>query len=1144
MRGIGFSFRVLSRGTGEGPERFGWVPGIERGDVPYTRHVPACSTCGTDNPDAARFCMACGASFEPAPTEERRVITVLFADLVGFTERSDAADPEDVRRTLIPFHTAAKAAIERFGGTLDKFIGDAAMGVFGAPVAHEDDPERAVRAALDLLATVATGSVRVAVNTGDAVVTAGRGPQVGEAVAGDVVNTASRMQAVAPPGGLVIGDEARRAVRDRFEVEALPAFRAKGKAAPIGIWRVIGEREERVAGPEPKRLVGRGRELALLRELFDRMVSERTGASVTVVAPPGVGKTRLLQELRRTLARVTWLEGACAPYGEDVTFRALADLVRAASGIRRGADVSSDRGRLRALVERAEPSAPERAWLLARLEPLLGVEPDTGAGDPPSIPAAETAAACARLLAHAASGAAAVIAIEDIHRAEPALLDAIRHMVESFASRPMLVVCTARPDVLDVLIGTEIRLSELSMEETRDLVDELAEAAPIGADIREAVIERSGGNPLFALEFVRMLEEAPSGAAKVPTSVRAVIGARLDAIPREHRAMLQDAAVIGSSFWPRALVALADGEDDEPTILGTLEEGVRRGLVSSSAPSLVPAEPQYGFTHALIREVAYERLPRRIRAAKHLRAGRWLEAAAGSLAGAPADLLAKHFASAAELASATGETDLEEAAREPAVRWLIAAGDLTARVDEAGAFALYDRARALAPERSEALAYTLARTGVLGRYSGMLPGVESLSRLQASLALERLGGDPRRIGDALVRLGVHLGAMGEAASARAAYDEAVSLLEPLPPGLELAKAFASRAEKEMFAGHLQDSLAWAERGLELGRALDSPEVMIVTLHVRGDGRCSAGDVGGLDDLREALDIATARGSASDIVISRTYVAEWLSLMNGPAAGLEVYEEAVTLAEHRGAFNQGTQAKVASLSALVELGRWDDALGRVDGLLGLGPDRVEPPLLVVLRSTRAGLLLARGERDVLDDPAELIGPARRTGEQQVLALASTVAARIALARGDRAAARAFVVEFEEATRGLVATYRATNATSAVRVCADLGDADLARRIGEFDVTTPLERLYADATHAMVFEMDGDTERAASRYANVQERWRVYGCVFEGAAAALGRGRCLRALGREAEAAAAFATARDGFQELGARPWVVRTDAASA
>jgi len=788
--------------------------------------------------------------------------------------------------------------------------------------------------------------------------------------------------------------------------------------------------------------------------------------------------------------------------------------------------------------------------LLARLEPLLGLETGGADGDPVSIPAAESAAACARLLLYASAGAPAVIAIEDIHWAEPALLDAIGRLVEAFADSPLLVVCTGRPgdgsEEREALPGAEIHLSELSREETRELVDGVAGATPVSEDVREAVVARSGGNPLFALELVRMLAETPGGGrtAAVPTSVRAVIGARLDAIPRTHRAMLQDAAVVGTAFWPGALLALADGEGDRPAILEALAESIRRGLVSSSVSSLIHGEPEYGFTHALIREVAYERLPRRIRAAKHLQAGRWLEGETGSLARGSPDLLANHFASAAELAGAIDESEVGAAAREPAVRWLIAAGDLTARVDEAGAFALYDRARPLAPERSEALAYTLARTGVLGRYAGMLPGLESLSRLQASLTLERIGGDPRRVGDALVRLAVQLGALGEAASARAAYDEAVALLEPLPPGVELAKAFAFRAEEEMFAGHLEDSLTLAERGLELGRVLDAPEVMIVALHVRGDGRCSAGDVGGLDDLREALEIATARGSGSDIVISHTYVAEWLSLMSGPAAGLDAYEEAVTLAEHRGAFNQGTQAKVASLSALVELGRWDDALRRVGELLRLGSDRVEPPLLVVLRSTRAGLLLARGEGDELDDPEELIGPARRTGEQQMLALAATVAARIAMARGDRAAARAFVAEFEEATRGLVATYRATNATSAVRVCLDLGDVELARLIGELEVTTPLERLYADATNATVSEMDGDTDEAASRYADVEERWRSFGCTFEAAAAALGRGRCLRAICREREAANSFAAARAGFEELGARPWVARTDAASA
>src|SRR5438046_2003063 len=298
--------------------------------------------------------------------------------------------------------------------------------------------------------------------------------------------------------------------------------------------------------------------------------------------------------------------------------------------------MSDAREALRELVGRAEPAVTERTWLLAWLEPLLGLETGGADGDPASIPAAESAAACARLLLYASAGAPAVIAIEDIHWAEPALLDAIGRLVEAFADSPLLVVCTGRPgdgsEEREALPGAEIHLSELSREETRELVDGVAGATPVGEDVREAVVARSGGNPLFALELVRMLTETPGGGetAAVPTSVRAVIGARLDAIPRAHRAMLQDAAVVGTAFWPGALLALADGEGDRPAMLEALAESIRRGLVSPSVSSLIHGEPEYGFTHALIREVAYERLPRRIRAAKHLQAGRWLEGERGS----------------------------------------------------------------------------------------------------------------------------------------------------------------------------------------------------------------------------------------------------------------------------------------------------------------------------------------------------------------------------------------------------------------------------------------------------------------------------------------------------------------------------------
>ncbi len=496
-------------------------------------------------------------------SEERRTVTILFADLVGFTERSDRADPEDVRRTLVPFHRRAKADLEAFGGTLDKFIGDAVMGVFGAPVAHEDDPVRAVRAALRILESIEDIrrqdpdiAVRIAVETGEAVVSFGVGPQVGEAVAGDVVNTTSRMQSLAPLDSVVIGEATLRAVRDRFEVEALPSATVKGKSEPLRVWRVVAERADVETDRTP--FVGRSSELAALADRFDDVVRSGSSRVVTVVADAGVGKSRLVAELARSLGdRARRLTGTCLPYGEGVTFAPVERTVRELIGIEPSADTATSAALLEAHVARVEPDPRDRRWLVRTLSMVLGLDATL---EGPSLGADEIAQAWARVLAAAAGERPVLLVIEDLHDAMTAFVDVLAATVELLRTRPVLIVVTTRPMAALPLGALErsstLVVGALDEDEARALVGSVLLEAEVSEARRAAVLERSAGNPLYAIEFARMLAEGGATAdAATPPSVQALISARLDAVPAEVRALALDAAVLGDEVWPEALAS-------------------------------------------------------------------------------------------------------------------------------------------------------------------------------------------------------------------------------------------------------------------------------------------------------------------------------------------------------------------------------------------------------------------------------------------------------------------------------------------------------------------------------------------------------------------------------------------------------------
>jgi class 3 adenylate cyclase/tetratricopeptide (TPR) repeat protein len=1043
-------------------------------------------------------------------------VSILFADLVGFTERSDRADPEDVRRILIPFHAAAKGEIERFGGTLDKFIGDAVMGVFGAPVTHEDDPERAVRAALSIARSIDDRrsidpelAVRVAVHTGEALVSLVGGTQVGEAVAGDVVNTASRMQSVAAPGSVVIGDTTHEALGGRFDLEILPEALVKGKAEPLRLWRVVGERSEPysiAAAP----LVDRHAELARLLDAHRETGTRRVARTLLIVAEPGMGKTRLLDELRDQADGATrWRMGWCPPYGEAVTFAPLAEVLRGEAAIDRTASPSDVRRGLEAL---AGAGGREPGWMRRCLAPILGV--DEAGSD--VIEPAEMAEAVAAALT--AQPEPLGLILEDLHWAQPSLLEVVVELLEALSSRPALIVITARPELVERDRGWRDRgdvllLPPLSAEETNELVGSvLTSGADTGFD-RPALLQRAGGNPLFAVEFARMVGERGDGdgGEEVPSTVRAVIAARLDRLPADLRTLLQDAAVVGLEFWPGAVAAIRGISERE---LGdALEQLVRRGLVDPLGASAFQGQATFAFSHALVQEVAYSQLPRARRAEAHLEVARWIERAGGERAAELAETIAHHAVRGLELSVAAGLDEVTPSAREMALRWSLAAADRLSRIDANPAFERYRLALELAAPGTPERASALAGSAFTGRRTARLEAREVLRRHEQAVAIRRSLDDPRALGRSLIALGSQLAATGETARSREVLADAVRVLEQQPPGVDLGRAYAYLAEDAMFAGRVEPALEGAERALELVGD-EALEVRTMALHIRGDSRCSSGDRGGLEDLEEAIEISRRSGSVADEVTSETYLAEWLWAYRGPSLGTEHYDRAIQLGERHGVVSQHLWSIAGSAGPLFDGGDWDRALARCDELLAVEAGLLDPALRATALVMRARVLVLRGRRDEASDAGEILALAEPLGELQVLAPALMVAAQLTLTDHELERSVGYLTQFAETTRDVAETYRESLLGQVARIGVAVGEVDLvADLVAISGGRTPREDLNVCSAAATVAEARRELAVAERVYADVAEGWRSYGNPFELAMSLLGRARCADGLGGE-------------------------------
>jgi class 3 adenylate cyclase/tetratricopeptide (TPR) repeat protein len=955
--------------------------------------MASCSRCGQDNPQGFRFCGACGTPLAAARRpgdEERKVVTVLFCDLVGFTARSDQADPEDVGAMLRPYHVRLRREIERFGGTLDKFIGDAVMAVFGAPTSHEDDPERAVRCAARMLEAIAelnatqpalALSVRIGITTGEALVVLQPGSET-EGVVGDIVNTASRLQGVAPVNGILVGEGTWRATRGPFEYEELDPVRVKGKAQPVPVWRLVRARsrwgvdvDQRPVAP----FIGRDAELDLLMRCYARTLRERSVQLVTLLGEPGLGKSRLIHEFARHVddhqQLVSWRQGRCLPYGDGITFWALGEIVKAQAGILES-DPSTQvaaklDGALQALVGRAS----DREWLRARLAPLLGL----GNAEGPGADQAELFAAWRRVIEAMAAGGPLVLVVEDLHWADAALLQFLTYLIDSSAGIALLVIATARPELLDRHPGwneerpnaSSITLSPLTDTDTTALIAALLGQPVLPPEVQALLLERAGGNPLYAEEFARLLTDrgllvrdghtvrlSPGQEIPFPETVQALIAARLDLLPLERKALVQDAAVVGKVFWFGALAAF--GGREEQVLQAELDELERKELIRAAKVSSVEGQNEYAFWHAVVRDVAYAQIPRAGRMRRHQTAAEWLEHLAGERLADRAEIIAHHYSQAVALARATGEqarrlAELEERAR----RFLILAGDRAIGLNVAQAQVYYQRALALCPPDHPERPWIVAGTARAAFQSGRVQ--DAAVAYEEAIAGFARHGDVRGQGKALNRLCTVLWNQGETRRSRAVLLQAIELLEHERPSPELCSSYAQMAADRVLSGHSEEAPAWADKAIALAEQLGGlPEVKVQALDYRGMARCDLSDLGGLDDLRQALQLAHQIGAGNDAAVLYVSLAEPLWVADGPATALETCQAGIEFSERRGLAEVTMWIRSSSLGPLADLGRWDEVLALADEVIARDRAHGGGYQSVGAATHKAQILLWRGE----------------------------------------------------------------------------------------------------------------------------------------------------------------------------------------
>ncbi|MGH3078828.1 MAG: adenylate/guanylate cyclase domain-containing protein [Gaiellaceae bacterium] len=1009
--------------------------------------MPACPSCGTENAETAKFCSECGAALAAPPIaqrEERKVVTVVFADMVGSTERAEQLDPEDVRALLAPYHARLRHELERHGGTVEKFIGDAVVAVFGAPVAHEDDAERGVRAALAIQEAITEMNeadptlaleVRIGVNTGEALVALDARPELGEGiVSGDVVNTGARVQSAAPPGGVLVGEHTFRATERAIEYEVHQPVTAKGKAEPLLVWRAVGRRASWGIDLSDARvpLVGRDDECDVLVGALTRARTRLEPQLVTVVGVPGIGKSRLVRELFRVVDEdpelIVWRQGRSLPYGEGSAFWGLAEIVKAQAGILETDGADEAAAKVAATVADLVSDPTEGPWVERHVLSLTGVHQTRSSAQ---ADLDEAFAAWRRLLEALAERQPAVLVFEDLHWADDALLDFVDALPDRVTGVPLLVVCSARPELLERRPGwgggkrnaATVSLAPLSDEDTARLLAALLGTPVLPADEQVALLQRAGGNPLFAEEYARMLADGSDPAVAAPETLQGVVAARIDALPPPEKELLQLASVLGKVFWTDALASLSGASPWE------LEEHLhaleRKEFVRREYRSAVAGSKQYVFVHALVRDGTYGQMSRVVRADVHQRVAEWIETLPADRADDRSEILAHHLLEAIEYSRAAGLDATElvpraaKALRESGGRaWRI--GALSAALD------FYSRLRTLDPSVEDDPYFLLAVGLALATGGFREEGTEELER--AAAALE--SSDPAAAAQATITRGEFVWQGGDQEGAFVYFDRARALVDGVPLSREKQYVVAQNARFLALAGRYDEAGELAEQSVQMAEELGDDELLGDALNNRGLVRASLGDPRWLEDSERSVELALRTNSFR---VTRAYInlgSHLVDTAGDLARGEAVTRDGLAIAQKMGLPSTPLRWFIGNLAEMAYLsGKWDEAFALAEQEIASDHHYLQHMAFAI----RAAILLAKGDpAGASEDADTCLRAARAIRDPQALHPALVTAAEIAYRAGDPGAAHRLLDELGAPERAA-----GTWTVRAALLCHDLG-----------------------------------------------------------------------------------------------------------